>query len=190
MDGSSERGASYTAVHVQVWSVASSSTPPWDSGTVATNATSILYSGKSLAARSDFSVKLRLLDSSGAWTGWIPRGTSAPACSPTTTRPRLSGSELATTHQSTILSCAQHFPVQAGVERKALRRRSRQLRGVHQRRARRRHLRHATVVVVCQTRLLRHLRHHAPGGVWAERHRHRRWQGMVRTQHMGPRGTR
>jgi alpha-L-rhamnosidase len=70
INGSSDRGASYTAGQVQVWSVPASSSPVWDSGTVTTNATSLVYSGRALPARSDFSLKVRLLDTAGAWTGW------------------------------------------------------------------------------------------------------------------------
>lgn len=69
-NGSSRRGTSYTAVQVQVWSVPASSSPVWESGTVTTNATSLVYFGRALAARNDFSLKVRLLDTAGAWTGW------------------------------------------------------------------------------------------------------------------------
>ncbi|KAJ0343677.1 hypothetical protein COL154_009076 [Colletotrichum chrysophilum] len=63
------RGASFTAAQVQVLP-ATGTSPLWDSGTVATNVTRLVYSGKSLPSRTNFNFQVRLLDNSGGWTKW------------------------------------------------------------------------------------------------------------------------
>ncbi|KAL3295264.1 alpha-l-rhamnosidase [Colletotrichum asianum] len=63
------RGASFAAAQVQVLP-ATGTSPLWDSGTVATNATSLVYSGQTLPSRASFNFQVRLLDNSGDWTEW------------------------------------------------------------------------------------------------------------------------
>ncbi|KAI8169486.1 hypothetical protein K4K54_006219 [Colletotrichum sp. SAR 10_86] len=63
------RGASFTAAQVQVLQ-ATGTSPLWDSGTVATNVTSLVYSGQTLPSRASFNFQVRLLDNSGDWTEW------------------------------------------------------------------------------------------------------------------------
>ncbi|KAI8266000.1 hypothetical protein K4K58_010462 [Colletotrichum sp. SAR11_239] len=76
--GVASRGASFTAAQVLVLP-ATGTSPIWDSGTVATTATSLVYSGQSLPPRTNFNFQVRLLDNSGGWTEWSWIGAANPS---------------------------------------------------------------------------------------------------------------
>lgn len=67
VDSPSTRAGGFSAVQVQV---ISGSTTLWDSGNATMTGTSLVYSGPTLSARSDYAFNIRLSDMLGAWTDW------------------------------------------------------------------------------------------------------------------------